>query len=63
MIKPPAILKIGLGLFLIGDRRLLFSCGMFRPVDTFTRVIGSEGEVRLSHPFHPASNSPHSTMD
>ena len=35
-----------------GDRRLLFSCGMARPPDTFARVIGSEGEVRLSNPYH-----------
>jgi len=34
------------------DRRLLFSCGMSRPPDTFARVIGSEGEVRLSNPYH-----------
>jgi len=35
-----------------GDRRLLLSCGMARPPDTFARVIGSEGEVRLSNPYH-----------
>lgn len=36
----------------LGDRRLLLSCGMARPPDTFARVIGSEGEVRLSNPYH-----------
>ncbi len=35
-----------------GDRRLLLSCGMARPPDTFARVIGSEGEIRLSNPYH-----------
>jgi predicted dehydrogenase len=35
------------------SRRLVFSCGMLRPLDTFTRFIGSEGEIRLTHPFHP----------
>jgi predicted dehydrogenase len=36
-----------------GERRLLFSCGLSRPRDTFSRVIGSAGEVRFSDPFHP----------
>jgi predicted dehydrogenase len=36
-----------------GGRRLLFSCGMRRGPDTFTRLICSEGEIRVSNPFHP----------
>lgn len=36
-----------------GNGRLTFSCGMDRPFDTFTRVLGTEGEVRLTNPFHP----------
>ncbi|GAC1445660.1 MAG: Gfo/Idh/MocA family oxidoreductase [Chloroflexota bacterium] len=36
-----------------GDRRLLFSCGMRRPVDTLARVIGTEGQIRLANPYHP----------
>jgi predicted dehydrogenase len=35
------------------ERRLLFSCAMFRRYDAFARVIGSDGEIRLSRPFHP----------
>lgn len=35
------------------DRRLLFSCGMFRPWDGFSRIIGSQGEIRISNPYHP----------
>lgn len=34
-------------------RRLVFSCGMGRAGDTFTRIVGTEGEIRLSNPFHP----------
>lgn len=37
-----------------GDRRLLFSCGMNRRQDTFARVIGTEGEIQLSNPYHPS---------
>lgn len=36
-----------------GGGRLLLSAGMRRPRDTATRIIGSEGELRLSDPFHP----------
>lgn len=35
------------------DRHATFACGMFRPSDTFTRVLGDGGEIRLSNPFHP----------
>jgi predicted dehydrogenase len=36
-----------------GDRRMLFSCGFRSAYDTFTRVIGSAGELRITNPFHP----------
>jgi predicted dehydrogenase len=36
-----------------GERRLLFSCAMFRPYNMFSRVIGTRGEIRLAGPFHP----------
>lgn len=36
-----------------GDRRLLLSCGMDRPTDTFSRILGTESEITLSNPFHP----------
>jgi predicted dehydrogenase len=36
-----------------GPRRLLLGCGFRRPYDTFTRVLGDGGELRLSNPFHP----------
>jgi predicted dehydrogenase len=35
-----------------GDRRLLFGCGIDRPNGTFTRILGTEAEVRLTNPFH-----------
>ncbi|HET7326366.1 MAG TPA: Gfo/Idh/MocA family oxidoreductase [Nocardioidaceae bacterium] len=38
-----------------GDRRLLFSAGMQRSPSTFTRLIGDEGELRVSNPFHPTA--------
>jgi hypothetical protein len=36
-----------------GGRRLLFSCGFRRGYDTFTRLLCSAGEIRVSNPFHP----------
>jgi predicted dehydrogenase len=37
-----------------GERRLVLSCGFRRTAgDTFSRVLGSEGEIRLTNPFHP----------
>jgi predicted dehydrogenase len=38
-----------------GDgHRLLLSCGMNRRYDTFTRLLGSDGEIRMSNPYHPS---------
>jgi predicted dehydrogenase len=38
-----------------GDgRSLVLSCGMNRGYDTFTRLLGSDGEIRMSNPFHPS---------
>jgi D-xylose 1-dehydrogenase (NADP+, D-xylono-1,5-lactone-forming) len=34
-------------------RRLILSAGLDRAPSTFTRVIGADGEVRLTNPFHP----------
>ena len=34
-------------------RRLLLSCGMRRSYDTFSRLIGTMGQIHLSNPFHP----------
>jgi len=42
------------GILIYGEERhLLFSCGMARPFDRFTRVIGSNGEIRLTNFSHP----------
>jgi predicted dehydrogenase len=35
------------------DRRLQFSCGFRSADDTYARVIGATGEIRMTHPFHP----------
>ncbi|MHB1433493.1 MAG: Gfo/Idh/MocA family protein [Streptosporangiaceae bacterium] len=34
-------------------RRLLLSCGMRRDYDTFTRLLGTTGQIHLTNPFHP----------
>ncbi len=36
-----------------GARRLLLSCGMRREVDTFSRLLGTAGQIHLSNLFHP----------
>jgi len=38
-----------------GDRRLVFSCGFVAADDTLTRVFGTEGEIRMTNPFHPGA--------
>lgn len=42
------------------DRVLLFSSGIARGPDTRTRLLGTEGEIRLTNPFHP---SPEDTLE
>ncbi len=37
-----------------GDRRLVFSVGFRRAFDTFTRVLGTAGQIALTNPYHPA---------
>ena len=34
-------------------RRLVVSCGFRSGEDTFSRVLGTEGEIRMTNPFHP----------
>ena len=36
-----------------GGRRLLLSCGMRRGYDTFSRLLGTAGQIHLTNPFHP----------
>jgi predicted dehydrogenase len=36
-----------------GDRRLVMSCGFLSRSDTFTRVLGTAGEIHMTNPFHP----------
>lgn len=36
-----------------GERRLVVSCGFGRTTDTFTRLLGTDGEIRISNAFHP----------
>jgi len=37
-----------------GRQRLVLGCGFCRALDTFTRVLGTEGQIHLTNPFHPA---------
>jgi predicted dehydrogenase len=36
-----------------GSRRLLLSCGMRRSYDTFSRLLGTDGQIEVTNPFHP----------
>ena len=36
-----------------GGRRLLLSCGLRRAYDTFSRLLGTTGQIHVSNPFHP----------
>jgi predicted dehydrogenase len=36
-----------------GGRRLLLSCGFGRSLDTFSRLLGTDGQIHVSNPFHP----------
>ena len=36
-----------------GERRLLLSCGFRRAQDTFSRLLGTAGQIAISNPFHP----------
>jgi predicted dehydrogenase len=36
-----------------GGRRLLLSCGFNREQDTFSRLLGTAGQINLTSPFHP----------
>ena len=36
-----------------GARRLLLTCGFRRSYDTFSRVLGAQGQLHLTNPFHP----------
>jgi predicted dehydrogenase len=36
-----------------GERRLLLSCGLRRGRDTFTRLLGSGGQIRANNVYHP----------
>lgn len=36
-----------------GDQRLVLTCGFGRPFDTFSRLLGDEGRLHVTNPFHP----------
>jgi predicted dehydrogenase len=39
-----------------GDLRLIFSVGMNRAFSAWTRIIGADGELRVSNAFHPTED-------
>jgi predicted dehydrogenase len=43
-----------------GFQRLVLGCGFGRAFDTFTRVLGTDGQIHLTNPFHPG---PADTLD
>jgi hypothetical protein len=36
-----------------GGRHLYLSCGFGRADDTFTRLLGTGGQIHVTNPFHP----------
>jgi predicted dehydrogenase len=38
-----------------GERQLLFSCGFDRPYNAWARVVGTDGELRVTDAYHPTS--------
>jgi predicted dehydrogenase len=38
-----------------GHRRLLLSCGFNLAQDTFSRLLGTGGQINLTNPFHPTA--------
>jgi predicted dehydrogenase len=38
-----------------GDAHLYLSCGFGRAQDTFTRLLGTGGQINITNPFHPAA--------
>jgi predicted dehydrogenase len=43
-------------------RRLLLTCGMRRAYDTFTRLLGTAGQIQLTNPFHPGRGDSYSVL-
>jgi predicted dehydrogenase len=41
-----------------GTRRLVLTCGFRRAFDTFTQVLGDQGQLHLANPFHPGPGDP-----
>lgn len=45
-----------------GGRRLLLTCGMRRGYDTFTRLLGTAGQIQLTNPFHPGRGDSYTVL-
>jgi hypothetical protein len=37
----------------LAGQRLLLTCGFKRSYDTFTSILGAQGQIHLTNPFHP----------
>jgi len=38
-----------------GGRHLYLTCGFVRAFDTFTRLLGTRGQIHVTNPFHPTA--------
>jgi predicted dehydrogenase len=45
-----------------GGQRLLLTCGMRRAYDTFTRLLGTAGQIQLTNPFHPGRGDSYTVL-
>jgi predicted dehydrogenase len=45
-----------------GGRRLLLTCGMRRAYDTFSRLLGTTGQIQLTNPFHPGRGDSYTVL-
>jgi len=45
-----------------GGRRLLLTSGMRRAYDTFTRLLGTAGQIQLTNPFHPGRGDSYTVL-
>jgi predicted dehydrogenase len=39
-----------------GGRKLLLSCGLNRGYDAFSRLLGTDGQIHITNPFHPGGS-------
>ena len=45
-----------------GGHRLLLSCGFGRSLDTFSRLLGTCGQIHVSNAFHPGPDDHYTVL-